>query len=194
MVRKAMRMSLAATVASAAAGSGLAACANGDRVPSRSPYQTFAAAGIRFTYPALWNAYQFSWASSFSNSLAYVSNVPLHRPCVGRPLGPDCQGPIAELPENSALLVWTANGFPTWSFDKAHGKLLHVNGRRARLRWLTPQPAWCPRNSDTMLDVIIERHETPDNWYELRACMSGPQLGQVRRQVMAILRSFRAAG
>jgi hypothetical protein len=45
-----------------------------------------------------------------------------------------------------------------------------------------------------MMDVIVERREVPDNWYELRACMSGPQLAVMRRQVMGILGSFRAAG
>jgi hypothetical protein len=44
-----------------------------------------------------------------------------------------------------------------------------------------------------MLDAAIERPEAPDNWYDLKACISGPNMVAVQRQVMTILRSFRAA-
>lgn len=155
--------------------------------------RVFAAEGVRFTYPSSWHAYEFDWASSFTASIAYVSNVRLQRPCVGQPLSPTCQGPISRLPRNSALLIWTDNGRPGWTFARAQGKTLAIHGRRARLRYLAPQRAWCPRNSRTMLDAAIERPEAPDNWYDLKACISGPRIKAVQRQVMTILVSFRAA-
>src|SRR5438309_11500580 len=81
-------------------------------------WRTFSGEGIRFSYPPTWHVYRFPWASSFVSSIAYVSNVPLHRPCVGQPLNQSCQGPVESLPNNSALLIWTDNGFPSWSFSK----------------------------------------------------------------------------
>ena len=155
--------------------------------------RNFSAEGISFSYPASWHTYRFPWASSFSTSLAYVSNLRLHRPCVGKPLGPNCQGPVMALPANSALLVWTENGFPGWTFSRAQGTLLRIHGRRARLRQLTPQTAWCPRHTSTMLETVIERPGAPDNWYDLRACISGPRSASVQRQVMAVLYSFHAS-
>lgn len=160
--------------------------------PGGAPLRTFSGGGISFSYPASWHAYQFPWASSLSTSLAYVSNVPLHRPCVGRPIGPGCQGPVSALPAGGVLLVWTENGFPGWTFGRARGALLRINGRPARLQVLPPQPAWCPLNTSQMLDVVIARPEARDNWYELRACLAGPHLHRTRGEVMAVLYSFRA--
>jgi hypothetical protein len=183
-------LALAATLAQD--DSALSRSAHGSSGPSAGRMRTFSAEGISFSYPASWHTYQFPWASRFSTSLAYVSNVPLHRPCVGQPLGPGCQGPVSALPANSALLIWTENGFPTWTFRRAQGTLLRINGRRARLQRVAPQAAWCPRYTSTMLEVVIERPEAADNWYDLRACISGPRTVGVQRQVMAILYSFHA--
>lgn len=164
----------------------------GGLAPGGSHLRTFSAGGISFSYPATWHAYQFPWGSSFSTSLAYVSNMPLHRPCVGRPISPGCQGPVSALRADSTLLIWTENGFPGWTFQRAHGALLHVDGRSARIQVLAPQRAWCPGNSTEMLGVVIARPEAPDNWYEFRACLAGPHLGRLRAVVMRILSSFHA--
>ncbi len=164
----------------------------GGEPPRGQDQRTFSAAGISFAYPAPWHVYQFPWSSSFATSLAYVSNVPLHRPCVGHPLGPHCRGPILTLPANSALLVWTENGFPGWTFGRARGRVMRIHGQRARLQMLAPQPAWCPERTARMLDVVIARPRVPDNWYELHACLSGPHLQRVKAQVMSVLDSFRS--
>jgi hypothetical protein len=43
-----------------------------------------------------------------------------------------------------------------------------------------------------MLDAELERLDAPDNWFDLKACISGPHVKVVQQQVMTILRSFRA--
>lgn len=172
---------------------GLPAGSASGRVAGHPRLRTFRDQGVTFQYPYSWRAYEFLWSSSFQSSLAYVSNVPLHFPCVGRPLGASCTGPVASLPRDGALVIWTENGWPGWTFARARGRPLQIHGVRARLQTLVPQRAWCPRFTARMLDIVIERKDVPDNWYEMRACLTGPHLPEVQRTVMDIVMSFREA-
>lgn len=160
--------------------------------PHGATLRRFSGEGITFSYPGSWHAYQFGWASTRTIPLAYVSNQRLHPPCTGMPGVLDCELPISTLQPDSALLVWTDEGLPL-RFGPALGTLLRINGRRARVRQLAATPDSCPRNSRLMVDAILERPRVPDNWYELSACISGPHVREEMRQVMTILRSFRAS-
>ena len=181
-----------AVVLSAAAGSPGAAALRANHVGTRD--RVFRNHGVRLTYPTEWRAYTYADdASSFSAAVVYLSNRRLHEPCVIRTAAPitrTCGLPLGRLDPASILVSWRANGFPGWSFARAKGRLIRVDGHRARLK---RENASCGIHADLEMDVVIQRHAA-DNWYAVTACIRGPHTAHFARQFTTLLRTARVSG
>lgn len=148
--------------------------------------------GISFRYPARWQALTDpNDTSSFSALIVYVSNDQMSSPCVVKPMSISCGLPLAHLSERSVLASWSANGFPGWTFKRALGRALRVDGDPAKLR-LTRSV--CGVGADVMMDVVVERPHVADNWFEFRACIKGPGINELERQAKKVLRTVHFAG
>ena len=124
--------------------------------------------------------------SSFWALVVYLSNQPLHPPCVITIDSKTCGPPLSRLSEGSVLVVWSEDAFPGWTFKWARGTALRVGGHRAKLR-LTRSA--CGVGADVMLDVVVDRPDAPDNWFEFRACITRPGIATRERQIRTLLRT-----
>jgi hypothetical protein len=153
-----------------------------------APERTFRKDGVRLRYPAAWRTYNYSDDnSSFSSLIVYLSNVRVHDPCLTRKtpqaVTTTCGQPVDQLAPRSILVSWSANGFPGWSFAKARGVPIRVDGHRAKL---LRKHATCRIRADVEIDVIVERRAA-DNWYSVRACIRGPGTARFAGQFTTLL-------
>ncbi|MEY2474195.1 MAG: hypothetical protein QOK28_3524 [Actinomycetota bacterium] len=147
------------------------------RTEASCPRTTFTSSdhGIEFKYPEAWRAQQFA---SEPKLVTYLSNQTLHDPCVDN----SCANPIDTLPANSVLVAW---------YDGPKGRVasenLFVAGQPAHK---TYRRHGCPGIGD---EEITVRFDNPalTTTYTMNACLRGPNLALLRRQVDAMLRSVR---
>src|SRR6202035_4021464 len=157
-------------------------------------HRTFSKDGVRLRYPAAWRAYHYSNDySSFSSVIVYLSNVRLHDPCVThktpQAVTTTCGQPVDQLGPGSILVSWSANGFPGWSFAKARGTPIRVDGHRAKV---LRKHATCRIRADVEIDVTVERR-AEDNWYLIRACIRGPGTARFGGQFNRLLDTARVS-
>ncbi len=161
------------------------------------PLATFASHGFSFRYPASWRTRTFGLSSSFSSPLVYLSNEPMHHPCVHHHFGHGetsvrCSRPLDRLGPGGVLVSWTENGSPTWKFADAKGRPLMVGGDPAKLG---TSLEGCPGlGAARGLDLVVKRTGAESNWYELRACMAGPDPAPNEEAVRALITSTRLVG
>ena len=127
--------------------------------------RTFRSFGVRLRYPAAWRAYTYpDDASSFSRLVVYLSNRRLHEPCVTHKtphvVTKTCGTPLNRIAPRSILVSWAANSFPGWSFARAKGSPIRVDGHRAKLLL---KHSTCGINAGVEMDVVIQRRAV-DNW------------------------------
>jgi hypothetical protein len=166
-------------------------CDGSRRIAERrhSPSErTFRKDGVRLRYPATWRAYSYSNDySSFSTTIVYLSNVRVHDPCVThttpQATTTRCGQPVNHLAPGSVLVSWSANGFPGWSFAKARGTPISVDGHRAKL---LRKKSTCRIRADEEIDVTVQRRPA-DNWYFVRACIRGPGTARFAEQFKRLL-------
>src|SRR5207302_635081 len=96
------------------------------------------ALGLSFRYPAAWETRRYRADSSFSSSIVYLANQPMHPPCTTNKTRSGtstvCGYPIFRLRPGGVEASWSENGFPGWSFEKrARGRLTRIGGRRAKV-------------------------------------------------------------
>ncbi|MEY2418032.1 MAG: hypothetical protein QOG90_712 [Actinomycetota bacterium] len=129
--------------------------------------------GIEFNHENGWRAQQFS---SEPHLVTYLSNVTLHDPCVDT----SCADPLDTVPPNSVVSAW---------YDGPKGRIasenLFVAGQPAHK---TYRRNGCPGIGD---EEITVRFDNPalTTTYTMNACLRGPHLARLRRQVDAMLRS-----
>ena len=166
------------------------------RTPADSahPVRTaqFSAQGLAFSYPAAWRHASFTNdMSSFSGNVVDLSTSRLHDPCIGGPAegAMVCSGfPVDTLAPGDVLVEWTSHGFPNWHPPKPNATI----GGRPGLETKT-SGGWCaPLGGTETITVIIPR-DTPDNWYQMDACLSAPHLPQQEAQISAMLHTVQIA-
>ena len=150
-----------------------------------APTTGFSGSRISFRYPAGWQAESDPEdVSNFWALVVYLSNQPLHPPCAITIDSKTCGPPLSRLSKGSILAVWSEDAFPGWTFKRARGMPLRVGGHRAKLR-LTRSA--CGVGAKAMLDVVVDRPDAPDNWFEFRACMTRPGIASRERQIRTLL-------
>ena len=156
---------------------------------------TFSAMGLSFRYPATWHRGSWDEVSSFTALIVYLSTEPLHNPCTithsPGVTSVDCTNPVDVLPPGGVLVRWDDNGFPV-SFWKPKPNTT-IAGHPAE-ETVTSGPGWCASlGGAETITITIPRHP-PDNFYEMDACLSAPNLSQQQAQISAMLRTVHLAG
>jgi hypothetical protein len=166
------------------------------RTPADSahPVRTaqFSAQGLAFSYPAAWRHASFSNdMSSFSGNVVDLSTSRLHDPCIGGPAegAMVCRGfPVDTLAPGGVLVRWDVHGFPDWHMPKPNTT---IAGRPA-VETKT-SGGWCARLGGTETIAVIIPRGTPDNWYQMDACLTAPDLPQQEAQIAAMLSTVQIA-
>jgi hypothetical protein len=150
---------------------------------------------VTFTYPSKWRLYRpVGDTGSFTTVFAYLGNIPLSDPCTRTPSSRSCAPfPFFSIPARIVVVRWSEDGFPVWTLRQAKGRSVRIAGRPAKLDIEHRRADYCPSNTSESIDATITR-TVPGDWFEMVACLSGPNLGMRQAQILAMLRSVRIAG
>jgi hypothetical protein len=185
MVNRALALVCTLSVVPLAAGCG---------TTSRPLVRSFSGVGVSFAYPATWHAHSYAVPSNFSTWIVSLSPQTLHRPCTTRHGTNNttitCHQAIDHLQPDSVLTNWSTHTWLGWSFRRAQGTPLRVGGRAAKLDVMHDS---CGIGADEMIDVVIAipGRAEGDSWYELDACIRGPDTSKSEREVRQLLRTVR---
>jgi hypothetical protein len=143
-----------------------------------------------FTYPAQWSHYEYSAESSFSSAIVFLSTGRLHDPCTRTASTTACGWPVDRLGIGGVLVEWSANAFPLWTLAAERGTSTTIAGRPAKVR--TESPGRCASlGAQVTVTAFIERALNSYNWYQMLACVNGPNEGVAERQLMSMLATVR---
>ncbi len=161
----------------------------GDSEANPTTVKHFAGPSLSFDYPASWQLHVYREESRFSSAIVFISTAPMHEPCVTTKHADgtriDCGWPIDRLDSNGVLIEWSANGFPGWTLGESSGIETTIDGRAAKIVQETQGDCQAV-GADETLTAYVER-DAPDNWYQMRACLKGPHLDEMQRQISLIL-------
>jgi hypothetical protein len=159
------------------------------------PTVAFSGNGLSFRYPAAWRSGTWSDddVSSFFDPLVYLSTSRMHDPCVVTTSPGEksiaCTYPVGKLPPGGLLVRWQAAGFPDWHLPTPNTGI----GGRPSVETKTAGGPWCaPLGGTETITVMIPR-DTPDNWFQMDACLRAPGLPQQEAEISAMLSSVRLA-
>lgn len=143
---------------------------------------TYSDNGVTFRYPPAWHNNAYRWASSFTNTLTYLSTVAVPDPCVtSRPSGSldtVCGLLRSHLGAGDVLVVWAEGGGPAAKgFDAlaaAPGTLTMFGGHAARVQ-RGPAGGECGQTGAvTAINALIALTPRPSiETVEVTACL-GP--------------------
>jgi len=157
-----------------------------------APTASFSAMGLSFRYPATWRHASFSNdVSSFSGNIVDLSTSRLHDPCIGGPAegAMVCSGfPVDALAPGGVLVQWDVHGFPGFRMPRPNAT---IAGRPA-VETKT-SGGWCASLGGTETITVKISRDTPDNWYQMDACLTALNLPQQEAQLSALLRTVHIA-
>jgi hypothetical protein len=130
------------------------------------PTVSFSAMGLSFRYPATWHAGTWNDVSSFSAMIVYLSTGQQH----------------------GVLVRWSADGFPGFRLPKPDATI----GGRPALETKT-SGGWCGSLGGTETITVTIPRDTPDNLYQMQACLSAPNLPQQEAQISTMLHTVEIA-
>jgi hypothetical protein len=161
--------------------------------PARSAAPaTFSAMGLSFRYPATWHSGTWNDVSSFTALIVYLSTGPQHNPCTvtHNPgvTSVNCANPVGPLPPGGVLVRWEAAGFPGFHLPKPNTT---IAGRPA-FETKASSGSCASLGATETITVLIPR-DTPDNWYQMDACLRAPNLPHQEAQISAMLTTVRIA-
>lgn len=181
---------IAALLVSVAVAVGLRALPDGGKFVGTAHY---ASEDVSFDYPADWYEHSYEKEFSFSSSIVFLATARMHNPCVvtKRANGTEtsCGLPVDHLHPDGAVIEWSANGFPGITIDGQGPGGTKIAGRPATLH--EEKPGDCDYlGADVTIYADVSRDAAGDNWYEMRACLKGPNLDELRRQISSMLTSL----
>jgi hypothetical protein len=119
--------------------------------------------------------------------LTFLSNEPMHDPCTTSAQAITCTTPIGTLGHGGVLATWTVGGLPGARFDALPGKdytFAHSHARVDIQRAVSPT---CDESVNAWF--IYEHVQSHGELLNLRACIRGPGVQRIERQLLAMLDS-----
>jgi hypothetical protein len=137
----------------------------------------------------------YTEVTSFTTSLAYLSNQKMHAPCttttnsVG--IQTRCTLPVDKLDPKGVLAQWTVGGGPEpegFSVEDLPGRSRLIDGHMAKIQ--VSRPGLCSSiGGQESATANVADGSNPDNYYTFTACFRGPNLASTTKEVMALLLS-----
>jgi len=158
-----------------------------------APAVSFSAMGLSFRYSATWQ--RETWSddvSSFTASIVYLSTGRQHNPCTVTyspgEKSVTCSYPVDTLPPGGVLVRWDADGFFGVRLPKPNTTIAGHPALETKT-----SGGWCASLGGTETITVMIPRDTPDNWYQMDACLSAPDLPQQEAQISAMLHTVQIA-
>ncbi|MGA2528993.1 MAG: RNA polymerase sigma factor [Acidimicrobiales bacterium] len=147
----------------------------------------FKDSSLRVDYPSGWNAVVLREDTMFSLPLVYLSHEA--NPRCSAPYGITRPDPLPQcgLGSDGVLVEWSENGFPGWTFSRQPGKRVTVDGQPGKERVVSGGEN-CVTGTQQSVTLVVAR-TAPDNWYEMDACLRGPDLAREHSEIQAMIAS-----
>lgn len=177
---------LLAIIAAGAIAAGLLAAWATASPRSHESSASFHNGFVTFRYPASWSATVWKGRILHFNPMVYVSTeTSQHDPCRTTGLETVCGWPVSRLARSGVIVRWENRGFPGVDLAKFPGTTTSVGGRAARIA--VQRPGICRSvGADETISVAISR-PLESNWTQVDACLRGPNLSALEKQVHALL-------
>jgi hypothetical protein len=151
------------------------------------PSVSYGAMGLSFRYPATWQARTWDDVSSFTALIVYLSTSRMYDPCVTTTspgeMSVTCTYPLGKLPPGGVLVRWDVDGFPGFHSPKPDTTV----GGHPAVETRTRGGGWCASLGGTETIRVMVPRATPDNWYEMDACLRAPSVSEHEAQISAML-------
>jgi hypothetical protein len=148
--------------------------------------------GTELHFPSCWTMANYMEGSSFTNVIAFLSNQPMHKPCVTTHSGTSttvrCGFPIKTLKRGGVLVMFINGGMPGWTITKVTGQRLVVDHHAAR-ETVVPKPYRSLHATDEVW-IYIDRG-IPDNYYEFEVFFRNPGVSEDQALLRRMLDSMR---
>jgi hypothetical protein len=160
--------------------------------------RSYSAEGGTFRYPSAWRLSTYTDVSSFDTSVAYLSNYPIHDPCVHLEGNVSCSPErLGRLDPAGVLVSWDIYGFPNYGIDNVPGSSTTIDGRPARLQVKTPAATTVCAivGASKEVDVAVATtslHGAGGLW-RMTACLADPGAAKAISTAIAVARSLRLA-
>ena len=180
---------LVIALAAAAVFTGTSADGASDRAWPRLSVPLDTAHSLSFSYPPRWNALGSTLATRFVTTqfalLAFVGNVPLHRPCreVSGPCNPEA---VDSLSPGHVYARWSSVGYAP-SRPTSGTTSVTVGGRGGWM--LVNRQGWCRRYGTARTLLVFLPAATDSGALEFDACLRPPGLKAEQATALKILRS-----
>lgn len=148
--------------------------------------------GLSFDYPANWRQAAFADdVGSFSALITYLSTEPITDRCSKNGCGPS--PPVKQLGSRGVLVSWTARSFlpPPGAtiFGTIEGQKTTVDGHPAKV-YVGKAGNECPAiGAQEVMHVSIFQTESSMAWTEMIACLRGPDLPDLEREIRSMVAS-----
>jgi hypothetical protein len=148
---------------------------------------------LSFTHPAAWRDATFDVTPSFNFTwLVFLSTDAMRNPCTRDGNGQRCNAyPVDSLSPNGVIINWSHWGFLGWELDPSKGPVINVGGRRATVDRRGVRPGCRAIGGEEEIVVQVEGPGATSNWFEMSACLSGPDLAPAHAAIDAMLASVR---
>jgi hypothetical protein len=179
-------------LAAVAVGAGLAAAWAMAATRAHETSAVFRNQFVTFRYPTSWSTTVRREKVLHFDPMVYLGTEQARRdPCKTSktPLGTTtvCGWPVSRLSPNGVLVKWENRGFPGVNLGRFPGKTTLIGGRAARVS--VQRPGTCGQiGADETISIAVSR-PLQSNWTQIDACLRGPKLAPLERQVQALLGS-----
>ena len=147
---------------------------------------------VTFRYPSSWSATVWKEHVLHVDPMVYLSTErSQHDPCGTTGLTTVCGWPVTRLGRNGVIVRWENRGYPGTNVGTFPGKTMFVGGRAARVSISKPGTCRAVGADETISVAIVRPLES--NWTQVDACLRGPDLGSLEKQVHTLLGTARFA-
>jgi hypothetical protein len=145
----------------------------------------FTDSALRFDYPSSWRAAVLAADTTFSTGLVFLSHEA--DPRCAAVYGITVSIPRCGLGPDGVLVEWSFDGFPGWTLAREPGQPVLVDGRPGKESFV-PASRYCASGTEEGVILVVAR-TFPDNYYEMDACLRGPELGREASEIQAMIAS-----
>lgn len=157
-------------------------------------YRCSATTQIHFAYPRGWGTLDSQFFFSLMSPLIWVSTEPFEEPCSftrdsdGVSVLEQCRWPVVKLRPNGVFIQWaTGVRLGGWSLAMVTGEKTRIGRRPAKIALNDPDllPMCKTLGADASVTAWVLR--LPGSFYVMTACLAGPDINEVERQVRTVL-------
>jgi hypothetical protein len=147
---------------------------------------SFSGMGLTFNYPATWRSGTWRDITPLFELIVDLSTSTMRNPCTETAGGGSCGYPMGELAPGGVLVSWNAYSNPVWHLPKPNTVVAGRKAAETRTRG-----GWCATlRGSQAITVLVPRTGT-GNWYQMDACLRGPDIAQHETELSSMLKSVR---